>query len=338
MLALVGTRRGLTKSDILGTVHGYRQTFEVAGATAALDRKFDRDKEDLRELGIDIETLDDPSAPGDNQRTRYRIGEQVRMPASVQLDADESALLSLAAAVWREGALADESRRGVTKLRSRGLDVRRDLPNVAPRLRSREPQFDALADAIAHGASIAFEYTKQGASGPEHRSVEPLALINYGGRWLLVGFDLDRVAERRFLLQRITGEIRRTGRIDADRAEQRAGRDVGRESVGELERLAAANPVVVATQRGSDAERRLARRAVERVEPDAEPDLVLLTLEMADLELLADELAGYGPELAVQRPERLRGAVAARLKRALADHDGAELDDSARTEASDADL
>ncbi|GGA56361.1 WYL domain-containing protein [Pseudoclavibacter endophyticus] len=325
LLALACSERGLTKADVLTSVDGYRQTSDASGITPALERKFERDKEDLRDIGIDIETLEDPSAPGDNQLTRYRVrAEGGSTP--LDLDAHESAILSLAAAAWREGALSSESRRGLMKLRSRGVERLRDAPSIAPRLRGREPQFDAFTGAIAAGRAVAFDYVKQGAALSERRRVEPLALVQYGGRWLLVGYDLDRGAERRFLLRRVRdGSIAPVGRVDETRAAARSGRDIGAESLADLHRFAASHPVIVEVRRGGDAELRLARRAVASNEPGradaAAGASVQLTIEMADLELLADELAGYGPELVVREPPELRDAVAERLRRVLDDHE-----------------
>lgn len=318
VLALVGAEFGLSRTDILSTVHGYRRTFEAEGATTALTRKFERDKEDLRDLGVDVETLDDPSAAGDNQHTRYRIREdRVRMPAAIQLDADEAALLAFAAAVWREGSLSGESRRGLMKLRARGIDVRRDVPNIAPRFRGREPEFDDFASAIEDGVVAEFDYRKQRAIEDERRRVEPLALIHFGGKWLLVAFDLDRGEERRFLLQRVQSDVTTQGPIDEDRAAARKGRNVAEESLVELRRLAASQPVIIDVARGSDAELRLGRRAASI---EHRSDVSRLTVETADFELLADELAEFGPELVVREPPLLRDAVEHRLRRVLDEH------------------
>lgn len=325
VLALLRTELGVTKHDILSSVHGYRHEFEAEAvdgvAPAKLDRKFERDKHDLRELGIDIETIDDPSAPGDNQLTRYRIREEsARMPEHVRLDPDEAALVSLAAAVWREGSLADESRRGLMKLRARGIELRRDLPDIAPRLRMRDPAFDALAHAIEQQQAVAFDYRKPGSAGLERRRVEPFALVRFGGRWLLAGDDLDRGEARRFLLERIRGIPRTNGAADPDRVAARAGRDLAAETLAELRAHAAANPVTIEVEPDTDAAFRLVRHALDRTDLDG--GRVRLELASADHEALADDLAGFGPELVVRRPDSLHRAVADRLRTVLADHEG----------------
>ena len=57
VLALLATENGLTKNEILSTVQGYRQSFDRSGDNANLERKFERDKDDIRELGVPLETV-----------------------------------------------------------------------------------------------------------------------------------------------------------------------------------------------------------------------------------------------------------------------------------------
>jgi len=72
VLALLATENGLTKSEILSTVQGYRQRYESHGDNSSLERQFERDKDDIRELGVPLETVEAPEASGNNQLLRYR--------------------------------------------------------------------------------------------------------------------------------------------------------------------------------------------------------------------------------------------------------------------------
>ena len=60
VLALLATETGLTKNEILSTVQGYRQRYRASGDNANLERQFERDKDDIRDLGVPLETLDSP--------------------------------------------------------------------------------------------------------------------------------------------------------------------------------------------------------------------------------------------------------------------------------------
>ena len=66
----------------------------------------------------------------------------------------------------------------------------------------------------------------------------------------------------------------------------------------DLDRLWSANTAVVEVRTGSDAALRLGKRDAAET-PTGEN---LLTLHFTDLNILADELAGYGPEVLVLSP------------------------------------
>ena len=72
---------------------------------------------------------------------------------------------------------------------------------------------------------------------------------------------------------------------------------------------------IVAVEPGSDADTRLGKRrgTVARASDELE-------LHYSDVNIFADELAGFGPEVLVVSPSDLRAAVIARLERTAADH------------------
>lgn len=323
VLALVGTERGLSRDEICEHVSGYSQRYEqkvLTGEVAveSLHRLFERDKAELRDAGIDIETVPDPSAPDDNKLARYRVRRDQLERRSLRFDKDEAALLELAALVWERGAMAGHAANSVAKLRA--LDIPMTDPSTVaakPRLRSRDHGFEAIADAIADERAIGFRYRKQLADGALPRRIEPQALLQFDGHWLAVGYDLDRQAERRFVLSRIEGPIRGLGPFGGGRRHDPAA---GERARRELEGLAAGQRALLALRPGGDAEVRLGRRGLAAGE-DAR-GWPLVRLGYSDVELLADELAGYGPELVALEPAALRAAVIDRLERTLAAHVG----------------
>jgi proteasome accessory factor B len=66
---------------------------------------------------------------------------------------------------------------------------------------------------------------------------------------------------------------------------------------------------------GSDAATRLGKRRGSRLLGDGR-----LELHYTDANILADELAAFGPEVLVVAPAELRDAVRSRLTRTAADH------------------
>ncbi|BDI22638.1 YafY family protein [Herbiconiux sp. L3-i23] len=316
VLALIATEHGLTKAEILSSVQGYRQRYAPGRDNATLERQFERDKDDIRDLGVPLETVESPLETGNNQLLRYRIPKGAYdLPDEVTFTPEETTLLNLAAEVWREGSLSSESRRALLKLRSLGMEVDDSTIGYAPRVRVRDPAFDTLSEAIARHLVVRFAYLKPGESSATVRTVEPYALVTHEGRWHLSARDLGRDAMRNFLLSRITGAVTKTRTVfDAPDGDPAA------DAIAELDRVLAAGSVTVDVVPGSDAERRLQVRDHQDapvVQGDGRRRLVV---GCADPALIADEIASYGPEARVVEPASVRDAVIARLQRVAERH------------------
>lgn len=210
-LCLLGTRRPLSKRELRESVEAYLE----AGSDDSFNRMFERDKDDLRELGLVIETVE--SLDGEIGYLARR--DSNRLPP-ITLDAEEAAALGLAAKVWQQARLAGAASGALQKLRAAGLpeDVDPYEPHSAlePRIPVHEAAFEPLMLACRDRRPVGFDYRKANAAQPEPRHVEPWALECWRGHWYLAGFDRDRGAERVFRLSRITGRVRsRGGRFTA---------------------------------------------------------------------------------------------------------------------------
>ncbi|MCU1530058.1 MAG: transcriptional regulator [Frondihabitans sp.] len=310
VLALLATDTGLTKTEILSTVQGYRQRWSSSD-NAALERQFERDKDDIRELGVPLETLEEPGSAGNNQNLRYRIPRGAyELPDDISFSSEETALLTLAAMVWREGTLSGESRRALLKLRSLGGATPVPELDYAPRIRSRDAAFEPLRTALDRSAVVRFDYLKPGEATPRTRTVVPYALVQFQGRWMSPAIDPDTNGWRTFLLSRIVGPVTVTNRIVQPPADATAER-----SLADLEALWEGQTALVHVDANSDAETRLLkRRGTTRLDDSS------LTIHYSDRHLLADELASFGPEVEVVAPDEVRELVRARLASVLGDH------------------
>lgn len=308
VLALLATETGLTKNEVLSTVQGYRQRFRSGGDNANLERQFERDKDDIRELGVPLETIDSPGDAGNNQTLRYRIPKGAyELPRDVAFSPEETALLNLAAMVWREGSLSGESRRALLKLRSLGVTADEPLLGYAPRIRLRDAAFDPLDAAIRKNVRVRFQYLKPGEERATDRDVIPLALVQYQGRWHLSAEELD--GDRKvFLLRRIVGAVVAGKTITMPEGDHAAEALTGLEEVWER------NVAELEVVPGSDAATRLANRDGAEVTGDR------AVLHFVDINILADELSGFGPEALVISPPALRDAVVERLRGVVASH------------------
>ncbi|MGK9219422.1 MULTISPECIES: helix-turn-helix transcriptional regulator [unclassified Microbacterium] len=309
VVALVATEIGLTKQQILDSVSGYRQR---AGARSdALDKMFERDKDDLRALGVPLETIPSSTDPNDLRDARYRIPKsEYHLPEDISFSPSELAVLSLAGEVWSSGSLSAEARSGLRKIRALGIDVDEPILGFAPRLTAREPAFAPLQSAIEASRVVTFAYLKPGEERARRRRLAPLALVEYEGRWHVYGRDLDADADRTFLLSRITGDVETT----AETFDRSAREGAGERALSGLEEVAARQRALVEVTPGSEGALRLLRRA--------EPAVQGYRVPYVDRHIFADELASYGPEVRVVEPADLREAVIERLRTVAALHEG----------------
>ena len=322
VLALVATESGLTKADILANVQGYRQRYSSANTNESLERQFERDKDDLRELGIPLETVEPPDDPGSNHFLRYRIPKGLYdLPADVTFTPDEVSLLKLAGTVWREGSLSGESRRALMKLNSLGVEPSEPVLGYAPLLRTRDSSFEPLSKALDRRQVVAFLYLKPGELIPARRVVAPRALVQHEGRWHLYATDDVARATRTFLLARIVGTVAVVPNkiplltSDVTPAGSDQGASDSARALADLDNLWASNTAHITVLPGSDAAVRLGARQSAQT-PHIVANLaadVTRTLHFTDLNILADELAGFGPEIYVTSPLTLRAAVQGRL-------------------------
>src|SRR5688500_15965404 len=155
VLVLLYTRRPMSKAQIRQLVPQYGQS----ASTEAFERMFERDKDELRELGIPLVKQDiDPlheDEPG------YRIDQRAHALPDIDFEPDELAVLGLASRTWAQASLAGPAAQALRKLRAAGVERDVDaLIGIEPRLRTTEPAFDAVKDAALSRTPITFGYRR----------------------------------------------------------------------------------------------------------------------------------------------------------------------------------
>ncbi|MDE0777041.1 MAG: WYL domain-containing protein, partial [Nocardioides sp.] len=182
-------------------------------STDAFEKMFERDKEELRSLGVPVEVgsldayFDEPG---------YRIRPDAFALPEIDLAPDEAAIVGLATRVWEHQRLASATTEAVRKLTAAGVDVDLTALDIAqPRLAADDPAFDVFLEALTERSALEFDYWRSGTAEPARRHLQPWGVTRYAGRWYVLGFDTDRGAERVFRLSRVQGEARRTGRPGA---------------------------------------------------------------------------------------------------------------------------
>jgi proteasome accessory factor B len=300
VIALSATRRWLTKEQIRTAVPQYAD----CATTVAFERMFERDKEDLRELGVPLETGGED--PLFEDEAGYRIDREAYALPEIRFTPGELAVLSLASRVWQQASLAGPATRALVKLRSLGVEPdESSLIGVEPRVRTAEPAFDPLYAATRDRTPVSFTYRRAGGE-PAIRHVEPWAIVSWHGRWYLVGHDRDRDASRVFRLSRVASAVKRIGKAGSYRVPE--GIDP-REIVAGTIGPATTREARLRVRSGAGL---ALRRRARAVEPGEGEDVVVV--DVSDVEMSADELAAYGADVLVLEPQDLREAVVRRLR------------------------
>ena len=306
VICLLSTRQFLLKEQIRAAVPQYAE----CPNDEAFDRMFERDKEELRDMGVPLETGGNDAWFDDE--IGYRVDRTAYALPEVSFSPDELAVLGLASRVWQQASLAAPASRAVLKLAAAGVEPDQgSLVGIEPRVRTSEPSFEPVYAAVRDRRPIRFPYRTPGQGEVTERDLEPWGIVSRHGRWYVVGHDRMRGATRVFRLSRIAGPVRSAGH---------PGDVVVPEGIDLRAQVASLVPS------RATAEARLAvrdgcglrfRRRASAVRPGREgTDEV--TVPFSDLEVLAEEVAGLGADVVVLDPPALRDAVVRRLRGVLA--------------------
>jgi proteasome accessory factor B len=309
VVLLLSSRRYLTAEQIRAAVSGYPEEQE------AFKRMFERDKEELRDLGIPLET---GRAAAFDDDLGYRISRQDYELPEIHLEPDEAAILGIASRVWQSAELAGAAAGAALKLVAASGDADGDAaasppPVIQPRLTTQEPAFGPLWEAVRDRRPVTFDYQASGRAEVTRRTLEPWGVVNRRGRWYVAGYDRSRQAPRVFRLSRITGPVKLAGPPGSVKVP--AGTDV-RELVKDWDKPLTREhtaELLVRADAGS------ALRRWGEVTPEAgRPGWDRILIAYSDPDWYARYIASFGPDVAVLEPPELREAVIRRLKGALA--------------------
>ena len=311
VILLLVARNYTTKEQIRELMEPYRE-----GTDEAFDRMFERDKDDLRALGIPLETgyVDKffEDEPG------YRIKRDAFELPAIDFAPDEVAVLGLAARVWRHAGLAAATSDALVKLKAAGLTFDREqLDQVQPTLAAEEPAFEAVFQATVHRTPVQFDYSKVGQTDATTRHVQPWGVVTAQGRWYVAGLDTDRGQPRMFRLSRITSEVVATGPAGSFSVPEDTDLRALSESLlpQEPDRTA----VVLARSGAANGLRRRASVAEADVSgPGGSAGWDRLEVPYVSESDFAGEVLGYADAVVVESPPELRTAVRDRLAQVVA--------------------
>ncbi|MEZ0381979.1 helix-turn-helix transcriptional regulator [Mycobacterium sp. pW045] len=310
VIALLSTRGYLTADKIRATVIGYGDS----PSDEAFSRMFERDKNELRDLGIPLET---GKASVFDTVDGYRINPDAYALPAIELTSEEAAAVAVAVQLWQSPQLRANAQGAVAKLHAAGVEVdpaRADVlvapPAALPGIHRAEPALGALMDAVQAGQAVQFGHRPSPVDAYVTRTVEPWGVVTHGGRWYLVGHDRDRDAVRTFRMSRIAdevtpigspGSVTRPGGVDLRAIVAEA---VGEAPSGLQARIWVADGRAVALRRAGTV---LGRQALAGRDGD------IVGVDIGTHDRLARDIAGHGADAVVLDPPSLRDDVVARL-------------------------
>jgi proteasome accessory factor B len=312
VICLLATRQYLSAEQIRASVAGYQDS----KSDEAFNRMFERDKTELRDLGIPLET---GRSSGFSPVDGYRINRDAYELPDIDLDTDEAAAVALAAALWDSPELAATSNSALMKLRAAGVQMDSEagfdagataIHSSAPRGIGSPEVLGTLLAALDESRPVHFEHRSSRTSPYVTRTVEPWGVVTHQGRWYLVGHDRDREQTRTFRLTRITsvtpfgkaGEVTRPA--DADL----------RAIVGAaVDRLGPPTAARVWVAAGRAAGLRRMARGDEPADLEGRHGSIL-EIEMRSVDGLTRQVLGAGTDAVVIGPPELRNTVVDGLK------------------------
>lgn len=316
VICLLSTEHYLTADKIRTLVKGY----DDSRSTEAFNRMFERDKNELRDLGIPLET----GRHLGSEIEGYRVNRSAYELPAIDLDRDESAAVTMAAALWDDPSMASVARTALLKLRAGGVELIADtdltvgVRAATPRAMGSEAVVAVLLRAVENQLPVTFSHRPSPTAEPTTRRLEPWGVVTHRGRWYVVGHDLDRGKTRTFRLSRIlepveigTATFARPDDVDVRALVAAAAgfADSGDRGVAR---------VWVAEGRGGGV-----RRAATDLEPSERGGRAgaIVSLREWSADSLARQVVGLGEDAVALEPPVLVDLVVAGLRGALAGAD-----------------
>jgi len=305
VICLLYTRRPLSKAKIRDAVPQYG----TSTSDEAFDRMFERDKDELRDLGIPLVT--EPFDAFFDDEPGYRIDRREYALPEISFAADELAVIGLASRVWTQASLAGPAAQALRKLEAAGVE--RDdssLIGVVPRVRTVEAAFEAVKNAVLEHTPVAFTYRTAGTGEVATRHVQPWVIASWHGHWYLTAFDTDRNAARVFRLGRIEGKVAIEGKPASYEV------PVGHQPKAMISSVAVERDPQPAALRVRVGTGHSLRRQATAVTP-TDDTWSRIVVSFTDTEVFAEEICSFGPDVVVESPTELQASVIRRLTGAL---------------------
>ena len=217
----------VTREEIFEHVTDYRAGGADAAARESVRRKFERDKDELRALGIEIETVTLPDHAGDEAAVGYRLRArdfylpylelaETKAPGPhpyaglAHIPVSKADLSLLDRATRRLAGRPDFplSAAAVSARRKLEFDLPLPLQSIErvlsrPLTGEAAKSLETLQQAVAGHVAVRCLYFAIGRDVEERRDIEPYGLFFSWGHWYTAGRARDRDAMRVFRVDRM---------------------------------------------------------------------------------------------------------------------------------------
>ncbi len=310
---LANQRAPVRWDQIRDEVPGYAPGQE----TDAFLRMFERDKEQLRAAGLEIEVVEGEGG------SAYRLDARRTYSETVDLSPEQiAALRAVGFALAADPAFPypEDLRMALAKL----LPDIEAAPASSSRVADEEPPSQGsvvatLSAAVTAGKVVRFAYTNALSEHKRHE-VEPYGLFLREGRWYLVGRDVEACGERVYAACRMSGTVANTTSPKTRDFERPAEFDIGR-YVGQPFQYGSGEPFEARIRVSPEHAWRApaltcgAGRLEER-----DDGSVIWTVEAVDPGRLARWVVENGPGLAIEGPAQALELLRTGLRRAAELH------------------
>ena len=204
VLALLGTRRYLKKSEIIKVIPGYE------GSPEARERMFERDKDELRKIGIqiDVSQLD----PLFEDEVGYRILRDDYIMELPKLTAEEGVIANLALQLVAKVGITESLHSALMRIGAHSITESSEIEQIFALTdlldSTRSEVLAACLSAIRSHRELHFRYQRELDGQILDRRVRPIRLEMRGNQWHLITFDMDRDDSRTFLIDNILDQPR----------------------------------------------------------------------------------------------------------------------------------
>lgn len=193
---LADAERPLPVDEICARVPGYNPD-----GGEATRRAFERDKDTVRSMGIELETvaIDPISGPGPDN-VGYVLADAHEKVPDPGLTVAERGLLEVASSLIWETEDDDETRDALDAARIGAAGV--DFGTVRP-----PALVGAFLSAISERRRVAVRYRSAGGTEAVQRTISPYGIVHRRGHWYVTGHDSASRETRSFRLDRMDSEV-----------------------------------------------------------------------------------------------------------------------------------